>query len=48
LTWEEAKVELQIASEERAGFVMRKTAEIMRAQEDAAFAQAVAASSGDR
>jgi hypothetical protein len=48
VTWEEAKLSLQLAAEERMGFVMRERARILRAQEDAAFAAAMAAARGDR
>lgn len=37
MTWREANLSLQLAAEERAGFVMRYHAEQQRAQQDAAF-----------
>ena len=40
LTWREANLSLQLAAEERVGAVLRLTAEIARAQEDAAWAAA--------
>lgn len=48
MTWHEALLSLQLLSEERAGFTMRRTAELARAREDAQFAQVAAVSSGDR
>lgn len=41
MTWHEAKLLLQLEGEERAGFVMRERARMVKAQEDAAFAAAV-------
>lgn len=46
MTWHEANLSLQLAAEERVGFVMRRTAEIARAQEDAAFDAAKGALDG--
>ncbi len=34
MTWEESKLDLQLASEERVGFVIRSRAEMARAFED--------------
>ncbi len=48
MTFYEGLLTLQLLSEERAGFTMRRTAEILRAQEDAAFASVAGASRGDR
>lgn len=48
LTWEEAKLSMQISLEERMGFVMRKTAEIARGEEDAMAAQVASAVRGNR
>lgn len=38
MTWTEANVSLQLATEERVGSLMRENARAARAQEDAAFA----------
>lgn len=38
MTWQEAKLLLQLEAEERTGFVMRERARLARASEDAAFA----------
>ncbi len=45
MTWKESNLTLQLATEERAGFVQRYHAEQARAQQDASFA-ALAASKG--
>ncbi len=46
MTWEEANLSLQLAAEERVGFVMRRTAEIARGQEDAMAAAQVTSMGG--
>lgn len=38
MTWLEANLSLQLASELRVGYLMRENARLQRAQEDAAFA----------
>lgn len=37
MTWREMLLSLQLAGEERAGFVMRERERLLRAREDAAF-----------
>lgn len=44
MTWREAQLSLQLASEERAGTAMRIAQQIARDREDAAFAALRAAS----
>lgn len=46
MTFHEAKLSLQLASEERAGFVMRERVRMAKAAEDAAWQAAVGASDG--
>ncbi len=48
MTWEEAKLTLQLESERQVGTAIRKTAEIARAIEDQAAGQVAAASRGSR
>jgi hypothetical protein len=38
MTWKQAQLALQLLGEERVGFVRRARAEMVKAQEDAAFA----------
>jgi hypothetical protein len=46
MTWREAQLTLQLAAEERAGFVMRERARMAKAAEDASWSAAVTASGG--
>lgn len=48
MTWEQAQLSLQVAVEERVGFVMRYQARVAKAQEDAAFAALAGAVGGQR
>jgi hypothetical protein len=48
ITWDEARLTLQLLVEERIGAPMRQHARRMRAQEDAAFAGLIESSSTER
>ena len=47
MTWREAQLSLQLAAEERAGFVMRFAQGLARAREDAAWDAMRAAAAGE-
>lgn len=46
MTWKEANLSLQLASEERVGFIIRERARLARAEQDAAFGALAARQEG--